>query len=291
MKNTTTKNPIAKNPLLKEIMKGRTKNTLSSNIKNNKVDFKKDFQIICTDETLNERKIAILVANSGYNFKDYFIQVFALSHYGYYEGCTFNEWGDIITNRDFNYRDLAPYNNFSRKVDFLKEIRNSQNKYILIQKREYIKERTPHIKPYDRLTRFIKIDGYRYARNGDTHYTDYFWHHQIEKSGYNTELYKRDLTFRLEKFKEQKRLKEYQELKNKNHLNKTKETLKKLLLNALDNFVLKIKNATLKNMTYYKNNNYLVWAFEKLNTLDNLKSVKDLTSKIKSILSTVKDYE
>ena len=72
MKNTT-KNPIIKNPLLKEIMKGRTKNNLSYNIKNNKVDFKKDFQIICTDETLNERKIAILVANSGYNFKDYFI--------------------------------------------------------------------------------------------------------------------------------------------------------------------------------------------------------------------------
>ena len=291
MKNTTTKNPVIKNPMLKEIMKGY-KGEIKSNIENNKVNFKKDFKIICTDEPLNERKLAIFIANAGYNFKDYFIQVFALCNNDNYEGCAFNEDGEVITSRDYRYKDFKPLNCFYRKSDFLSEIKKPQNKAVLIQKRNDLKSEKNYYQKYDyKITRFIKNDKYGFSINGDKNKRVYFNYDTIEKSGYYLAQFKNDLNNRLQCFKEQKRLKEYQELKNKNHLNKTKETLKKLLLNALDNFILKIKNATLKNTNYYKNNNCLVWAFKELNTLDNLRSVKDLTSQIKRILSTVKEYE
>ena len=124
--------------IIKVIFNDNYKQSLSYNLKNNCIDFSKDFYTIATNEKLTELKLAVLLSNAGYNFKDYLIQVYATPiNYStkYYKGAAFTMDGSVILYNDWSNRKLVPHNNFYRKSDFLKAIKTPQNKVILIQKR------------------------------------------------------------------------------------------------------------------------------------------------------------
>lgn len=297
----TNQNPITKNPLLKVIFNDNYKQRLSYNIKNNCVDFSKDFYTIATSEKLTELKLSVLISNAGYNFKDYLIQVYVSPiNYSnkYYKGSAFTMDGSVILYNDWSNRKLVPENNFYRKSDFLKAIKTDTTKIILIQKRCYLKNdnytnKNNYNPLFDRLLK-SKIQ-YRYSATSyylyNPQHNCYSYNNKnIDKSGFKIDEFKSVLNHRLYAYKQAKRQAEYNNIKKLNHLENTKKALKTMILNCLDRFLNKVKNDTLNKNDNYHSNYFLIRCLQNVEKLDNLTSIIDLKNYIKSIIRECKSF-